>query len=131
MRIRLQTFQNFRFRLLHVKVMGHSMSGDQANWGFFIWPSTKFTKFYKVKDLRLLSSTKLKFLKSDLYFRNYEHLKFWCFSRGLDQKFLGVLVLELQLIATSLLYLWIFHSIFCSKVEGSMLNKTTQKVFHW
>jgi len=23
-----------------------------------------------------------------------------------------------------------FHSIFCSKVEGSMLNKTTQKVFH-
>jgi len=23
-----------------------------------------------------------------------------------------------------------FHSIFCSKVEGSMLNKT-QKVFHW
>jgi len=24
-----------------------------------------------------------------------------------------------------------FHSIFCSQVEGSMLNKTTQKVFHW
>jgi len=24
-----------------------------------------------------------------------------------------------------------FHSVFCSKVEGSMLNKTTQKVFHW
>jgi len=24
-----------------------------------------------------------------------------------------------------------FHSIFCSKVEGSMLNKTTQEVFHW
>ena len=24
-----------------------------------------------------------------------------------------------------------FHSIFCSKVEGSMLNKTTQTVFHW
>jgi len=24
-----------------------------------------------------------------------------------------------------------FHSIFCSEVQGSMLNKTTQKVFHW
>jgi len=24
-----------------------------------------------------------------------------------------------------------FHLTFCSKVEGSMLNKTTQKVFHW
>jgi len=24
-----------------------------------------------------------------------------------------------------------FHSIFCSKVEGSMLNTTRQKVFHW
>jgi len=24
-----------------------------------------------------------------------------------------------------------FRSIFCSKVEGSMLNKSTQKVFHW
>jgi len=24
-----------------------------------------------------------------------------------------------------------FHSMFCSKVEGSMLNKTTQKVFPW
>jgi len=24
-----------------------------------------------------------------------------------------------------------FHSIFCSYVEGSMLNKTTQKDFHW
>jgi len=24
-----------------------------------------------------------------------------------------------------------FHSILCSEVEGSMLNKTTQEVFHW
>jgi len=24
-----------------------------------------------------------------------------------------------------------FHSIFCSKVGGSMLYKTTQKVFQW
>jgi len=24
-----------------------------------------------------------------------------------------------------------FYSIFCSKVEGSMLNKTTHEVFHW
>jgi len=55
---------------------GHSMSGDPAKWGFFISPSPKFTKFYKGKDLRLLSSTKLEFLKSDLCFRNYEHLKF-------------------------------------------------------
>ena len=64
-----------------------------AKWGCFIWPSPKFAKFCKGTDLRLLSSTKLEFLKSDLYFRNYEHLKFWCFSRGLDQKILGVLLL--------------------------------------
>ena len=55
---------------------GHSMSGDPAKWGFFIWPPPKFTKFYKGKDLRLVSSTKLEFLKSDQFFRNYEHLKF-------------------------------------------------------
>jgi len=74
--------------------LGHSMSGDLAKWGFFIWSSPKF---YKGKDLRPLSSTKLEFLKSDLCFRKYEHLKFWCFSWGLDQKILGVLLLELQL----------------------------------
>jgi len=59
-------------------------------------------KFYKGKDLRLLRSTKLEFLKLDLYFWNYKHLKFWCFSRGLDQKILRVLLLELQLIVTPL-----------------------------
>jgi len=47
------------------------MSNDPAKWGFFIWPSPTFTKFYKGKDLMLLSSTKMEFLKSDLYFRNY------------------------------------------------------------
>jgi len=38
------------------------MSSDPAKWGFFIWPSPKFTKFCKGKDLRILSSAKLKFL---------------------------------------------------------------------
>jgi len=49
----------------------------------------------------------------------------------LDQKILGVLLLELQLIVTNISEY--FHAIFCSKVESSMLmlHKTTQKVFHW
>jgi len=78
------------------------MSGDPAKWKFFIWSSPKYTTFYKGKDLRLLSSTKLEFLKLDLYFQNYEHLKFRLFSRGLDQKIHGILLLELQLIVTPL-----------------------------
>jgi len=114
---------------LHNSLMGHSMSGDPAKWGFFILPSPKLTKFYKGKDLRLLSSTKLEFLKSDLYFQNYEHLKFWCFSRGLDQNILGVLLLELQLIVTPL-SLNIFIQYFAIKWKASCWIKQ-HKVFHW
>jgi len=87
---------------LGVSIRGSFHVRWSSKMGFFIWPSPKFTKFYKGKDLTLLSSTNLEFLKSDLYFRNYEHLKFWCFSRGLDQKILGVLLLELQLLVTPL-----------------------------
>jgi len=102
------------------------MSRDPAKWGFFIWPSQKFTKFYKGKDLRLLELNKLEFLKSDLYFWNYKHLKFfnrirpknsWSFAAGTSadcHSFISEY----------------FHSIFCSKVESSVLNKTTQKIFH-
>jgi len=35
------------------------MSRDPAKWGFLIWPSQKFTKFYKGKDLRLLELNKV------------------------------------------------------------------------
>ena len=69
--------------------------------GIFHLTLSKIHEIYKGKDLRLLSSIKL-VLKSDLYFWNYEHLKFWCFSRGFDQTILGVLLLELQLIVTPL-----------------------------
>ena len=107
---------------------GHSMSGDPAKWGFFIWPSPKFTKFYKGKDLRPLSSTKLEFLKLELYFRNYEHLKFWYFSRGLDKKILGVLLLELQLIVIPL-SLNIFIQYFAVKWKVPCWTKQHWKFF--
>jgi len=104
------------------------MSGDLAKWGFFIWPSPKFMKFDKGKDLRLLSSTKLEFSKSDLYFRNYEHLKFLCFLRELDQKILGVLLLELQLIVTPL-SLNIFIQYFAVKWQALCWTKQHRKFF--
>ena len=107
---------------------GHAMSGDPAKWGCFILPSPKFTKCYKGKDLRLLSSSKLEFLKSDLYFRNHEHLKFWCFSRGLDQKFLAVLLLKLQLIVTPL-SLNIFIQYFAAKWKTPCWTKQHRKFF--
>ena len=106
---------------------GHSMWDDPAKWGFFIWPSSKFTKFYKGKGLRLLSSTKLEFLKSDLYFRNYEHLKF-CFSRELDQKIVGVLLLELQLIVTPL-SLNVFIQYLTMKWKAPCWTKQHRKFF--
>jgi len=59
-----------------------------------------------------------------MYFRNYEHLTFWCFSRIGPKKSWNFAV------GTSTdwhsFISEYFHSIFCSKVEGSMLNKTTQ-----
>ena len=79
-------------------------------------------------DLRLLSSTKLEFLKSDLYFWIYEHLKFWCFSRGLDQKILGVLLLELQLIVIPL-SLNIFIQHFAVKWKAPCWTKQHRKFF--
>ena len=104
------------------------MSGDPAKRGFFIRPSPKFTKFYKGKDLKLLSSTKLEFFKSDLYFQNYEHLKFWWFSRGLDEKILGVLLLELQLTVTPL-SLKIFIQYFAVKWKRPCWTKQHRKFF--
>jgi len=104
------------------------MSGDPAKWEFFIWPSPKFTKFYKGKDLGLLSSTKLEFLISGLYYRNYEHLKFWCFLRELDQKNLGVLLLELQLIVTPL-SLNIFIQYFAAKWKAPCWTKQHRQFF--
>jgi len=94
------------------------MSSDPAKMGFFIWPSSKLLKFCKGKDLRLLSWTKLKFSKPDLYFQNYEHLKFWCCSRGLNQKIIGVFLLQLQLILTPL-SLIIFIQYFAVKCKVS------------
>ena len=108
--------------------LGHSMSGDPAKWGFFLWPPPKFTKFYKGKDLRLLSSAKLEFLKSDLYFQNYEHMKFWCFSRGLDQKILGDMLLELQLSVTTL-SLNIFIQYFVVRWKAPCWTKQHWKFF--
>ena len=107
---------------------GHSTSGDPAKWGFFIWPSPKFTKLYKGNDLRLLSLMKLEFLKSDLYFQNYEHLKFWCFLRELDQKIIGVLLLKLQLIVTPL-SLNIFIQYFAVKWKAPCSTKQHTKFF--
>jgi len=101
----------------------------QQNGGSFIRPSPKFTKFYQGKDLRLLSSTNLELFKWDMYFWNYEHLKFWCFSRGLDQKILGILLLELQLNVT-LLSLNIFIQYFAVKCKALCWTKQ-HKVFHW
>ena len=112
----------------HSLKTGHSMSGDPAKWGYFIWPSPKFTKIYKGKDLRLLSSAKLEFLKSDLYFWNYEHLKFWCFSRGLDQKILGVLLLELWLSVTPL-SLNMFVQYFAVRWKAPCWRKQHRKFF--
>ena len=111
-----------------IAVLGHSMSGDPAQWEFFIWPSPKFTKFYKGKDLRLLSSTKLELKKSDLYFRKYEHLKFWGFLRELDQKIHGLLLLELQLIVTHL-SLNIFIQYFAIKWKAPCWTKQHRKFF--
>ena len=107
---------------------GHSMSGDPAKLRFFIWPSPTLTKFYKGKDLRVQSSAKLEFLISDLYFQNYEHLKFWCISRELDQKILGVLLLELQLIVTPL-SLNIFIHYFAVKWKAPCWTKQHRKFF--
>ena len=88
-----------------VLVKGHSMSDDPAKWRFFIWPSPQFTKFYKGKDLRLLSSTKLEFLKSDMYFRNYEHLTLM-FFKDWTKKILEFCCWNFNWLA--LFYLWIF-----------------------
>ena len=98
------------------------MWNDPAKLGFFIWPLAKFMKFHKGKYLRLLSSTTLEFLKLDLYFQNSEHLKYWCFSTRLGQKIwnfaVGPYLDGHTYISEN------FHSIFDSKVQGSMLNKT-------
>jgi len=77
---------------------------------------------------KLLSSTKLEFLKSDLYFRNYEHLKFWCFLKELDQKILGVLLLELHLIVTPL-SLNIFIQYFAVKWKAPRWTKQHRTFF--
>ena len=70
----------------------------------------------------------MEFLKSDLYFRNYEHLKLWCFSRGLDQKILRVLLLELQLIVIPL-SLNIFIQYFAVKRKAPCWTKQHRKFF--
>ena len=125
------TLGNLVFRYFaFIWYMGHSMSSDLAKLGFFIWPSSKFTKLHKEKDLSLLSSTMLEFFKSNLYFLNYEHLKFWCFSRILDRKNFGILMLKLQLIV-SFLHLRIFSFDILQKVKVPCWTKTRQNVFHW
>ena len=70
----------------------------------------------------------MEFLKSDLYFRTYEHLKFWYFSRRLDHKFFGVLVLKLQLIVTPL-SLNIFIQYFAVKWKATCWTKQHRKFF--
>jgi len=97
--------------------------------GIFHLTLSKIHEILNGKDLEFLSSTKLEFLKSDLYFWYYEHLKlmffkrigprnFWSFAVGTSTDFHSFISEY-------------FHSIFRSKVECSMLNKTTQNVFHW
>jgi len=66
----------------------------------------------------------MEFLKSDLYFRNYEHLKLMFFKRiGPKKSWSSVVGTSTNCHSFISEY---FHSLFCSKVEGSMLNKTTQ-----
>jgi len=63
----------------------------------------------------------------DLYFQNYEHLKFW-FSRGLDQKILGVLLLVLQLTVIPL-SLNSFIQYFAVKWKAPSWTKQHRKFF--
>ena len=100
----------------------------QQNEDFSSDPHENSRNFCKKKDLRLLSSKKLEFFKSDLYFRNYEHLKVWCFSRELDQKILGVLLLELELIVTPL-SLNTFIQYFAVKWKAPCWTKQHRKFF--
>ena len=126
-KLRLVTFE-FKLKWMQNMHEGSFHVRWSSEMGFFIWPSPKCTKFYKGKDLRLLSSTKLGFLKSDLYFQNYEHMKFWCFSGGLDQKILVVLLLELQLIVTPS-SLNIFIQYFAIKWKAPCWTKQHTKFF--
>ena len=103
---------------------GHSMSSDPAKMGFFIWPSSKLLKFCKGKDLRLLSWTKLKFSKP----LKFSKKKLWAFEILMLFKRIKPKNYRSFSVATSTdSHSFIsdyFHSIFCSKVQGFMLDKT-------
>jgi len=72
----------------------HSMSSDPAKSGFFIWPSLKFMKFHtrgKISgfwDQQCWNFFNWACISKSMSIWN------WCFSRKLDQKIFGILLLE-------------------------------------